>query len=91
MSLLSKIFDFILGLATRPGLHTFLKKYQQAAVEILERLAAVHDGKGLNEWWDAAFAEVKALVTADGKNISDNWIAIVLNLGYEIIKAQSEK
>ena len=88
MSLLSKIFDFIKGLVTRPGLHTFLQKYQTEAIKIIENLAQVNSGKGLNDWWDTAFSEVKAMVTADGRSISDNWVAIALNLAYEVYKAE---
>lgn len=88
MSVLGRIFDFIKGLFTRPGLNTFLKKYQSEAIKVIENLAQVHSGQGLNEWWDQAFAEVKAMVTADGKNIADNWISIALNLAYEVFKAE---
>lgn len=91
MSLLGKIFDFIKGLVTRPGLHTFLQKYQAEAVKVIENLAQVNSGKGFNEWWDAAFTEVKAMVTADGKNVADNWVSIALNLAYEVYKAEAEK
>ena len=91
MSLLGRIFEFIKGLATRPGLHTFLQKYQAEAVKVIENLAHVNSGKGLNEWWDSAFSEVKAMVMADGKNISDNWVSIALNLAYEVYKAETSK
>lgn len=88
MSLLSRIFDFIKGLVTRPGLHTFLQKYQSEAVKLIEQLAHVNSGKGFNDWWDQAFSEMKAMVTSDGKSISDNWVAIVLNLAFEVYKAE---
>jgi hypothetical protein len=88
MSLLGKIFDFLKRLATRPGVHTFLQKYQQKAIEVVERLAAVNSGQSFDAWWDQAFAEFKALVEADGKAVHDNWLAIALNLAFEVYKAQ---
>lgn len=90
MSLFSAIWDFIKGLATRPGATTFVKKYQQKAIEIVERLAEVNKEVGLNVWWDQAFNEVKAMVQADGHDFHDNWIAIVLNLGYEVFLGQKK-
>jgi hypothetical protein len=84
MSLLSKIFDFIKSLVTRPGVHTFLQKYQQKAIEVIERLSEVNNGAPLDKWWDSAFSEFKAMVQADGHELHDNWIAIALNLGYEV-------
>lgn len=91
MAVLGRIFDFIKSLFTRPGLHTFLKKYQVVVTQKLEELATLHDGQGLNDWWDTAFSEIKALVQADTHNIKDNWIAIIINLGWEIVRAEQEK
>lgn len=90
MALLSKIFDFIKGLMTRPGLHTFLEKYQHTITTKVEELAQVNSGQGLNQWWDSAFAEIKAMVTADGKSVADNWLAIAINLAWEVVKAEQQ-
>ncbi len=91
MALFSAIWDFIKGLLTRPGLHTFLKKYQTVVIHKLEELAEANSGQSFNDWWDSAFGEIKAMVTADGANIRDNWIAIVMNLAWEVIKAKQEE
>jgi hypothetical protein len=37
------------------------------------------------------FAEIKALVNADASGIRDNWVAIAINLAWEVIKAEQEK
>jgi hypothetical protein len=90
MSFLNKIFDFIKGLATRAGLNTFLKKYQKLAIEQIEKLAETNSGKPFDEWWDEAFAAVKAELQKDGATFKDNWVAIALNLAYEVFKADKE-
>jgi hypothetical protein len=90
MSLLGRIFDFIKGLFTRPGLNDFLHKYQAKAIDVIENLAKAHDSQGLDLWWDDAFAQFKGLVQADIKNVHDNWLTIALSLAYEIYKAEKE-
>lgn len=91
MSILSKIFNFVKTLVTRAGLDTFLKKYQAAAITIIEELSTIHDGASFHEWKDEAFEKLKGMVAADGKEIKDNWLTISLSLAFEVFKAQQEK
>ena len=91
MSIFSKVWGFIKSLVTRSGLNDFLKSYQSDALAIIERLADVHSGEGLHQWWDEAFAEMKAKVQADTENVKDNWLSLSLSLAYEVFKGEKEK
>lgn len=84
MNIFQRIFDAIKHLVQRPGLKTFLVKYQDQALVLIADLAAIHDNKGFRLWQDEAFAKLKA----DTGEIHDNWIAILIHLAYESYKAQ---
>lgn len=91
MSVFGKVWNFIKTLFVRAGLDKFLKKYQQKAIMLIGELAEVRSGQGLHEWWDEAFAAVKAEIEKDTSQWRDNWVAILINLAFEVIKAEQEK
>ena len=84
MNIFQKIFDAIKHLVQRPGLKTFLAKYEEQALTLIVKLATVNSNAGFNEWKDQAFAQLKA----DTGELHDNWIAILIHLAYESYKAQ---
>lgn len=86
MNFFKKVFDFIKGLFTRPGLDKFLSKYIDDAVDIVSRLALVNNNQDFRLWQDSAWKEVQK---ATGE-LKGTWIAILIHLAYENIKARSE-
>lgn len=80
---LSKIWNFLKGLLTRPGLQQFLAQYMVTAVKVLSDLAKVHSNEEFHQWKDAAFVELQR-VTGE---IKGNWISILIGLAYEELKA----
>lgn len=91
MSLLTKIFNFIKGLVTRPEFHKLLEQNMALAVELLTALLAVHDGAGLHSFRDEAFAKLKAALQSQGKQLTDTLITVLINLAYETIKARQPR
>ena len=83
MNIFERVFQFLKHLVTRPGFQDFLAKYEQQAVELIMKLAAIHNNAGFAEWKDEAFAQLKA----DTGELHDNWIAIAIHLAYETFKA----
>lgn len=86
MNFFKKVFDFIKGLFTRPGLDRFLSKYIEVAVEVVSRLAFVNNNEDFRLWQDEAWKEVQRLTG----EVKGTWIAILIHLAYENIKAKSE-
>jgi hypothetical protein len=87
MNIFQKIFEAIKYLISRPGMKTFLARYEQKALELIADLAQVNNNASFSEWKDQAFAALKA----ETKDIHDNWIAILIHLAYESYKAQQAK
>lgn len=87
MNIFQKIFDAIKHLVTRPGLKTFLSKYETQALGLIAELATVNNNASFSAWKDQAFAQLKA----DTGELHDNWIAILIHLAYEAYKAQTEQ
>lgn len=87
MNIFQKIFEAIKHLISRPGMKTFLAKYEKQALELIAELAAVNNNASFNVWKDQAFAKLKE----DTGEIHDNWIAILIHLAYESFKAQKEQ
>ncbi len=87
MSIFTKIFKFIKNLVTRPGIDKFLGQYIEMATESAARLALVNDNAEFHEWKDELFRDVKARTG----QMKDNWIAILIHLAYENIKASQTK
>ncbi len=83
----SKIWGFFAGLATRPGLDTFLKKYMDLAISIVAELQQVHTNADFHVWKDLAWERLK-LRTGE---LRGNWIAILVSLAFESLKAKQEK
>jgi hypothetical protein len=86
VNIFQKIFEAIKHLVQRPGMKTFVAKYEQQALDLITNLAAVNNNTGFNAWKDQAFAKLKE----DTGELHDNWIAILIHLAYESFKAQQE-
>lgn len=86
VNIFQKIFEAIKHLVSRPGMKTFLAKYEKQALELIVSLAAVNNNAGFATWKDQAFAQLKQ----DTGDLHDNWIAILIHLAYESYKAQQE-
>lgn len=84
MNFFKKVFDFIKGLFTRPGLDKFLSKYIEVGIQVVSRLALVNNNQDFHLWKDEAWAEVKRITG----EVKGNWIAILVALAFEQIKAK---
>lgn len=83
----TKIWGIFKGLTTRSGLDTFLKKYMDLAVTIVGDLQAVNNNADFHAWKDIAWERLK-LQTGE---LRGNWIAILVSLAFESLKAKQEK
>lgn len=88
MSILSAIGNFFKRIFSRPGLQDFLQKYEDLARKEVGELADINNGKDFHLWKDEAFNAIKAALIADGKNIHDNWISLLMHFAFEEIKAK---
>lgn len=86
MNIFQKFYEAIKHLVSRPGMKTFLSRYETLALDQITKLAAVNNNASFSEWKDQAFTQLKA----ETKEVHDNWIAILIHLGYESFKAQRE-
>jgi len=86
MSVFSKIWNFLKGLISRPGLQQFLAKYMAVAVRLLKDLADTHSNQEFHEWKDLAFRELQAITG----ELKGNWISILIGLAYEELKARNQ-
>lgn len=84
MNWFKKFISWLKGLATRPGLDTFLSQYIDLAKTIIARLAEVNNNQGFDQWKDQAWKEVQA---ATGE-LRGTWIAILIHIAYEHYKAR---
>lgn len=89
---MSKIFDWFkkvfLGIKFiyfRFGMDKFLSQYIEVAIEILVDLAKVNSNAAFHEWEQQAFQKLKDRI---GKPVADTWIAILINLAWEVLKAR---
>lgn len=81
---IDKLWKFVKGLVTRPGLQGFLSEWLDFAVKEAEELLKQNNNAGLKEWEKQFFAALKAK-TGETK---DNWIAILVHIAYEELKAR---
>lgn len=81
-----RVFSFIQSVFARPGLDKYLKQYLPVAVNILKDLADTRSNEDFHAWRDAAWRELKR---ATGE-VKGNWIAILIDLAWEHIKAEQE-
>ncbi len=86
MNFFKKVFGFIKGLFTRPGLDKFLSKYIEVGMEVVSRLAFVNNNADFHVWKDEAWAEVQRITG----EVRGNWIAILVALAFEQLKAKQE-
>ena len=89
MSIFSFIGHFFLALFNmfRPEAEKFIHKYQDIAIEQLDALAKVNDGKAFHDWKDQAFNTIKAEVLKDFQGeLHDNWISMLVDFAFEIYK-----
>lgn len=86
MSWFSKFISFLKGLVTRPGLDKFLSKYLPVATNLLLDLAKINSNAAFHVWKDKAFNELKAITG----EVRDTWIAILLNIAFETLKAKGK-
>lgn len=84
MNIFAKVWNFLKKLVTRPGLDQFLGAYIQLATQIVQQLALVNNNQEFHAWKDQAFAAVKAQTG----QLKDNWVAILIHLAYENLKAK---
>jgi hypothetical protein len=87
---LSDIGQWLGGLfeKTRPGLVQFLKDHESQAVTVLQGLLKEFEGIPLNQWRDRAFADLSAAVNS-AKAHPDTWVSLLIDLGYDVVKAQT--
>jgi len=86
MGWLNKFFGWLKNIFVRNGLDKFLSKYIDVAVEIVGGLAAVNNNADFHTWKDAAWLRVKE---ATGE-VRGNWVAILVALAFENLKAKGE-
>ena len=79
-----KLWKFIKGLVTRPGLQQFLSEWLSFAVKEAEELLKQNNNAGLKEWEQEFFARLKSKTG----EVKDNWIAILVHIAYEELKAR---
>jgi len=84
---LKKVFGAAKTFYVRAGLGKFLDQYIPVALSVIASLQKVNDNKGFHEWKDQAFIELKKIAG----NVADTWIVIVLNMAYELSKAEATK
>lgn len=88
MNIFQKILEAIKNFLSRPGLKTFLAKYDKIAIDHVAKLAKLNSNLSFHEWKDQAFEFIKQ----ESNQAKDNWIAILIHLAYEQFKAtQLEK
>lgn len=87
MNFLRKMFSFLGALKTRPGFDRFLSTWQNDAIEILLNLSAVNSNADFHSWKDQAFAQLKERTG----QLRGNWIALVINLAFEELKARDPR
>jgi hypothetical protein len=84
MGFLSKVFSFIKGLFTRPGLDRFLDQYLGVAKDVIQQLMDADPETNFHTIKQEAFHRLKAITG----QLRDTWISIVLDLAYETLKAK---
>lgn len=89
MDFFKKVLKFIARLFVRQGLDKFLRDYIDLAIEILQALREVHSGEDFHRWRDEAFMAIKNQIELHERTIRDNWIAILMGLAWEVIKART--
>lgn len=87
MNFFKKVWSFFAGLLTRPGLDTFLKRHMDLAVKIISDLQSVNSNSDFHLWKDLAWLQIR---NATGE-VRGNWIAILVGLAFEALKAKQEK
>ena len=87
MNFLRKMFSFLGTLKTRPGFDRFLSDWQNEAVKILLNLSAVNSNADFHSWKDQAFARLQERTG----QLRGNWIALVINLAFEELKARDPR
>lgn len=87
MDFLRKIFGFVKHLRTRPGFDRFLSTWQDEAVNILLELSAVNSNSEFHSWKDQAYARLQKRTG----QLQDNWIALLIGLAFEELKARNVK
>lgn len=83
----NKIWKFLSGSLIRSGLDTFLKQYMDDAIAIVGELQEVNNNAAFHTWKDIAWERLK-LRTGE---LRGNWIAILVSLAFESLKAKQEK
>ena len=83
----NKIWKFLSGSLIRSGLDTCLKKYMDDAIAIVGELQEVNNNAAFHTWKDIAWERLK-LRTGE---LRGNWIAILVSLAFESLKAKQEK
>lgn len=79
-----KLWKFLKGLVTRPGLQTFLSEWLEFAVKEGELLMKQNNNAGLKQWEQQFFDAVKVKTG----ELKGTWITILINLAYEELKAR---
>lgn len=85
MNWFKKLIGWIKGIFTRPGLDQFLSKYWETALAIVANLALINSNKDFHLWKDDAWKKVQE---ATGE-LKGNWIAILVALAFESLKARN--
>lgn len=91
MNVFKSIWNFLRGklvLVFRMGMDKFFDKYMELAVNILTNLAKVNSEVSFDKWKADARLALMARLKADGQDIKDNWVELLLGFAFEHIKAK---
>jgi hypothetical protein len=91
MSIFSNIGSWLAGIfnKARPGLGQFVASHEASAVQVLSTVAKDFEGIPLSQWRDNAFQEMSVAFNS-AKQHPDTWISLLIDLAYDIIKAQAK-
>jgi len=89
MSIFSQLGTWLAGIfkKARPGLAQFIVSHEADAVSILSNTLKQFQGIPIGQWRDRAFADMSGALNA-AKTHPDTWISLLVDLAYDIIKAQ---
>ena len=89
MSIFSQLGAWLAGIfkKARPGLAQFIVSHEADAVSILGKTIKEFQGIPINQWRNRAFADMSSALNA-AKTHPDTWISLLVDLAYDIIKAQ---